>query len=215
MSEIVVYGIPGSPYVRAVLLGLHEKRAPYRLVAMGPQSMAPRSPEHYQRHPFGRIPILQHGDFWLYETQAILRYLDALLPGPALQPQEPRLAARMNQIVGIIDWYLFPQVTIGICAERLMSQRFWNRPTDEGNIARALPQARICMAELAQLMGEAPFLAGPELSIADLMAAPHLAYFTTTPEGAMLSGTALERWLARMSARESMCATQVERLMAA
>jgi glutathione S-transferase len=216
MSEIVVYGVPGSPYLRSVLLALHEKQASYRLAALGPSTFAPRSPEHLQWHPFGRTPFLEHGDFRLYETQAILRYLDAVLPGPALTPSEPQLAARMNQITGIVDWYVFPQISVGISAERRLSQLFWGRPANEANIAKALPHARICVAELTRLMGSGKFLAGPAVSIADLMAAPHLLFVRGTPEGEkLLAGTPLDRWLTSMSARESMRATEVERLLAA
>jgi glutathione S-transferase len=78
MSEFVVYGVPGSPYVRSALLGFHEKQAPYRLQALAEGIHAARTEEHMQRHPFARVPVLDHGDFRLYETQAILRYVDAV-----------------------------------------------------------------------------------------------------------------------------------------
>jgi glutathione S-transferase len=212
MNDIVVYGIPGSPYLRSALLGLHEKGASYRLAVVG-CGFAARSKEHLQLHPFGRIPILEHGDFRLYETQAILRYLDAALPGVALQPQGARAMARMSQIAGIVDWYVFPSISVGITAERFMSQRFWNRGPDEANIAQALPHARICLRELARLQGSAEFLAGDTLSIADLMVAPQLQFFRGTPEAeALMQGTALDDWLKRMQARPSMQATEVERL---
>jgi glutathione S-transferase len=214
MTDIVVYGVPGSPYLRSALLGLHEKEAAYRLAAL---SMgAAHSEEHLQRHPFGRVPVLEHGDFRLYETQAILRYFDAVLPGPKLHPQEPRAVARMNQIVGIVDWYVFPYVSVGITAERLMSQRFWNRPADEANIARALPRAWICVRELERLLGSREFLTGDTLSIADLMLAPQLLFFRGTPEAErLMQGTLLDAWLKRMQARPSMQATEVERLQQA
>src|ERR1700720_2813868 len=165
MTDIVVHGIPGSPYLRSALLGLHEKGASYRLAVIPQGIGGTRSEAHLERPPFGRIPILEHGDFRLYETQAILRYLDAVLPGPALQPREPRAAARMNQIAGIVDWYVFPYISVGITAERFMSQRFWNRGPDETNIARALPRARICIQELERLKGSAEFLTGDAVSI--------------------------------------------------
>src|SRR4051812_40950946 len=76
MSAFLVYGIPGSPYLRSLLAGLEEKGLPYHLTALAPGQH--KSPEHLERHPFGRIPVLDHGDFRLYETQAILRYLDAI-----------------------------------------------------------------------------------------------------------------------------------------
>jgi len=213
MSDIVVYGVPGSPYLRSALLGLHEKGASYRLAVLGQGIGAVRSEDHLQRHPFGRIPVLEQGDFRLYETQAILRYLDAVLPGPALQPQDPRAAARMNQIAGIVDWYVFPYISVGISAERLMSQRFWNRAPDEANIAQAVPRAWICVRELDRLLGSSEFLTGDSLSIADLMVAPQLLFFRGTPEAErLMQGTSLDAWLKRMQARPSMQATEVERL---
>jgi glutathione S-transferase len=213
MSEFVVYGVPGSPYLRSALLGLHEKQTPYGLVPLTAGIGATRSPEHLQRHPFGRIPVLDHGDFRLYETQAILRYLDAVLPGPTLQPRDPRAAARMNQIVGIVDWYVFPYISVGITAERFMSQMFWNRAPSEENIAKALPGARVCIQELHRLKGSAEFLAGDTLSIADLMVAPQLAFFRATPEAEeLLAGTTLDGWLDRIRSRGSFQATEAERL---
>ena len=55
-----------------------------------------QSPEHLARHPFGRIPAIEHGDFKLYECQAILRYIDAAFDGPSLTPREPKAMARMS-----------------------------------------------------------------------------------------------------------------------
>jgi glutathione S-transferase len=214
MSQIVVYAAAGSPYCRAALLGLEEKRAPYRFVALAPGGT--KSLEHLQRHPFGRVPVLDHGDFRLYETQAILRYIDAVLPGPALQPSEPKAMARMSQIANIVDWYVLPSISVGITAERLLSHLFWNRPTDEANVAKALPEARICIRELERLKGGADFMVGDGLTIADLMLAPHLAIFAMTPEGAeMLRGSPLSAWLDRMSKRDSWAATERERLLQA
>jgi len=95
MSEFIVHSIPGSPFGRAALATLEEKGAPYRLFPVAPGTF--RSPEHLARHPFGRVPVLEHDGFRLYETQAILRYLDRVLPAPALTPADPRAAARMDQ----------------------------------------------------------------------------------------------------------------------
>jgi len=213
MNDFVVYGIPGSPYLRTALLGLHEKGAPWRLAVLGKDLGPARSEDHMRLHPFGRIPILEHGEFRLYETQAILRYLDSVLPDPSLQPQDPRAAARMNQIMGIVDWYVFPYISVGITAERFLSQRFWNRGPDEANIARALPQAWICVRELERLKGSAEFLTGDTLSLADLMLAPQLQFFRGTPEAdKLMQGTSLDAWLQRMCARPSMQATELERL---
>ena len=212
MSDVaVVYGVPGSPYVRSALLGFEERHVPYRLEAL--PIGGSKSEEHLERQPFGRVPALEHGDFRLYETQAILRYANQLGSGPSLVPTDAKAAARVNQIVGMVDWYVFPSITVGITAERLMAQIFWGRATDEANITRALPAARTCIRELERLKGTAEFVAGDGLSIADLMLVPQLEYFRATPEGAeLLQGTSLNSWLTRMSLRASMLATQTERL---
>lgn len=61
MRQFTVYGLPGSPYVRAVQMGLEEKRASYRLQPLDfGQS---KGPEHLQRHAFGRVPAFEHGGF--------------------------------------------------------------------------------------------------------------------------------------------------------
>src|SRR6185312_12786820 len=103
MSEFVVHSIPGSPFGRAVLAALEEKGAAYRFAAVPPGPL--RSPEHLARHPMGRVPVLEHDGFMLYETQAILRYLDRVLPTPLLTPRDPRAAGRMDQVMNINDWY--------------------------------------------------------------------------------------------------------------
>jgi glutathione S-transferase len=206
-KDIVIYGVIGSPFVRAIEVGLAEKGAQYHLHAMGPTDT--KSAEHLARHPFGRVPAFRHGDFALYETQAILRYLDDVFPRPPLVPADPRAAARMNQIIGINDWYLFPKAAAPIVFQRLIGPVLLGTTTDEAAVAAAVPMAKTCVAELDRLLGAQRFLAGETLSIADIILAPQLDFFAATPEGRKaLEGTGLKAWLARMNARPSMIATQ-------
>jgi glutathione S-transferase len=206
MREIVVYGVPGSPFLRSVQVGLEEKGVPYRLHALAPQET--KTEAHLARHPFGRVPAFEHGDFRLYETQAILRYLDAVFPEPPLVPADPQAAARMNQIIGINDWYFFPKAAAVIVFQRVIGPTLLGLPTDQTAIAAAQPMARTCIAELDRLLGAQRFLAGDQVSIADLMLAPQIDFLVATAEGkALLEGTGLKAWLARMNARPSMQAT--------
>jgi len=204
MSEFVIYGIPGSPFLRSACLGLEEKGQPYRIERLADM----RGETHRSLHPFGRMPTVDHGSFRLYETQAILRYVDALFPKPALQPTQPRAIARMNQIIGINDWYLFPQVARIIVFNRIIAPALLGIRPDETAIAAAVPDARLCLGELDRLVDGQPFLAGEHLTIADLMLAPQVYYLAATPEGAaILKATSLLSWLGRMNARPSMMAT--------
>ena len=121
MTDFIVHSIPGSPYGRAVLIALEEKGARYRLAALPPGSS--KSAAHLARHPFGRIPTIEHGDFSLYETQAILRYIDRALPEPALTPTDARLAANMDLLMNLNDWYLFQGCMNVIGFQRVIAPR--------------------------------------------------------------------------------------------
>jgi glutathione S-transferase len=207
MSEYLVHVVPGSPFSRSVLATLEEKGTPYRLAPVGPGTL--RSPQHLSRHPFGRVPVLEHRDFRLYETQAILRYLDRVLAEPALTPADPRRAARMDQLMNVNDWYLFHGVANVIAFQRIVGPRLMGLTPDEAAIAATIPKARTVFDELAGLLGGQSYFTGDTLSLADLLLAPQLDFLQQTPEWQTLTADHpnLGRWLARMNARPSFAET--------
>jgi glutathione S-transferase len=212
MSEFIVHSIPGSPFGRAVLATLEEKGASYRLSPVAPGTF--RSPQHLARHPFGRVPVLEHNGYSLYETQAILRYLDRVLPTPLLTPANPKHAARMDQVMNVNDWYLFQGVGNIIGFHRVVGPRLMGLKPDEAAIEAAMPKARAVFAELARLLGGQTYFAGEAISLADLLVAPQIGFFTQTPEWSVLGvpHPNLVAWLARMEARPSLKATTWERV---
>jgi glutathione S-transferase len=212
VSEFTVHSIPGSPFGRAVLATLEEKGASWRLSPVAPGAF--RSPEHLARHPFGRVPVLEHNGYSLYETQAILRYLDRVLPTPALTPLDPKRAARMDQAMNVNDWYLFQGVGNVIGFHRVVGPRVMGLKPDEAAIEAVMPKARTVFQELARLLGEQPYFAGEAVSLADLLVAPQIEFFTQTPEWAVLGAphANLVAWVARMEARPSLKATTWERV---
>ena len=211
MENVIVYGIPGSPFTRSALLVLEEKQAPYTLRAI---QGGLRGPEHLRRHPFGRIPVIEHDGFLLYECQAILRYLDRVLPGASLTPSEPRLAARMDQLMNINDWYLFQGVGNVIGFHRIVGPRLLGLTPDEAAIKAAMPSAHRVFDELAHLLADSAYLAGAELTLADLLIAPALEFLQQTPEWEALTcrHTTLLAWLEKVGQRPSMAATTWERM---
>lgn len=215
MSEIRVFTIPGSPFARAVMVLLEEKAVPYRVQALSPVEL--QSEAHRARHAFNRMPAVKHGGFWLYETQAILRYIDRAFPRPAFTPADLYAAARMDQLMNINDWYLFHGVNNVIGFERVVKPMVLGQAADERAIAAAMPAAQRVMAELAHLLGGKPFLAGEAPTLADVLIGPQLDFLAHTPEWAALSAghASLAEWLARMNARESFRATTLERVLAA
>ena len=213
MSIIIVHGVPGSPYVRKPLLVCEEKGAPYRLAAMAFGSGAHKQEPYLSLHPFGRLPAIEHGDFKLYEAQAIARYIDRAFEGPRLTPADPRAAARMDQVMNIVDWYVMPSISAGIGFNRVVKPRFGMEP-DEAAVANALPLARTCIQALEGLLGDQTWFAGDALSLADLFLVCHLDLFAQTPEGAdLLAGSPLLGWLERMGERPSVRNTAWDRLL--
>ena len=100
-AEITLYGARYSVYVRAVLMALESKGVSYDIVPIDIFSGAEDLAADREIHPFGRIPALRDGDFILYETAAINRYIDEGFLGPRLQPAETQSRARMTQIMNL------------------------------------------------------------------------------------------------------------------
>jgi glutathione S-transferase len=191
---------------------LTEKRVPYRLHEL--DVFAPGGPpsELLARHPFGRIPAFEHAGFGLYETAVVARYIDETFDGPPLQPTGARGRARVGQVVAILDAYGYRALVWDLYMERVDAPRSGRAP-DEARIAAGVTCAARCLDELVRLAGDAPFLSGDALSLADLHAAPMFAYALATPEAAALMAERpmLAAWWQRISARPSMSETRPSR----
>lgn len=79
-----LYGADYSVYVRAVRIALAEKEIEYALEPIDIFDAAGPADSYLKLHPFGKIPALHHGDFELFETTAILQYIDEAFGGPKL-----------------------------------------------------------------------------------------------------------------------------------
>ena len=207
MSETIVYGLPGSPFLRTVEIVLKEKEVPYRMHALAPGEHLRE--EHLKRHPFGRVPVLELDGFTLYETQAIIRYLDDLFMHPRFTPEDPRDRARMNQVIGIIESYFFPKAAAPIGFNRVVGPVLFGLAPDENVIREAMPVARTSIAVFEKFLGDKPFLTGACISLADIMLAAQCDIFSYSPEGSgLVRGTRLEPWLEEMKARPSFRSTE-------
>jgi glutathione S-transferase len=204
MATAVLFGAAYSVYVRSARLALEEKGVAYRLEEV--DIFAPGGPPaaYRERHPFGRIPAFEYDGFRLYETGAITRYVDEAFAGPPLQPADPKRRARMNQAISILDNYAYRTLVWDIFVERVRAPK-QGRARDEQKIAAALPKAATCLAALETIMSDDGHLAGEALTLADLHAAPMVAYFRLAAEGASLLDRhpALAAWWQRMARRRS------------
>ena len=106
MSDIQIIGFPQSTYVRAVRMAAEEKGVSYELVPEPPHSDAVNA-----IHPFGKIPVMRHGDVNLCESRAIAGYIDRNFDGPVLFPRD--LAAEIDQWVSIVNTAIDPTLIRG------------------------------------------------------------------------------------------------------
>jgi len=208
MATITLWGFSGSTYVRTVRMLLAEKGvSDYEQIPVDVLKGEPKNTEHLTRHPFGKVPVVEIDGFRIIETPAITRYLDTVLPGPSLTPGDLRDRARMDMITSIIDRYGYGPLVGGVAAYHLFPDFVGGR--NDAVHQEALGKGRLVVSEIMRIRGQSPYLAGDEVSIADLYLAPIFAYVALTPpkdEFQALPG--VEDWWERISSRESFQTTQ-------
>lgn len=205
MAKPTLYGADYSVYVRIARMALEEKGVGYELVPLDIFAAEGIPAWYLELHPFGRIPALEHDGFRLFETGAITRYVDEAFDGPALQPADARARARMSQIAGMLDAYGYRAMVWDVAVERLEKM-----PPDEALIAGGLRRAETVLKVLTSLKVKGPWLLGEQLTLADLHAAPIIAYFLKVAEGRDLLARFAEvrDWYARVAGRPSFALTE-------
>ncbi len=213
--NVTVYGETYSVYVRYVRLTLAEKGVPYELVPVDIFAEGGPSPEYLKRHPLGKIPAFDHDGFELYETLAITRYVDEAFDGLRLIPEDIKQRARMNQITALVDSYVYRSMIWGVFTGAI-SEPDEGLPRNEEQIAAGLKNSRACLDALQALRGDSNWLAGDDLSLADLSLASMLAYFLAVPEAQALwrSYPSLHPWWERLRDRPSMTGTRWDKMVA-
>src|SRR5438128_562767 len=100
-AAMILYGHPGSGCTRKVLTILAEKGIEAPLVLIDMSRGEHKGVEHLARHPFGVIPALAIDGFTMYESRAIVRYLEDRFPSPSLTPTDRRSRAMMEQYLSV------------------------------------------------------------------------------------------------------------------
>jgi glutathione S-transferase len=197
-------GDPRSTYTRSARMVFHEKGISYTLDPQPPHSEAVNA-----IHPFGKIPALRIGDLALFETSAIMRYVDEAFDGPALMPSMPADRARVEQWISAFNFYFYDAMAIRYVLQYIFPRGADGKP-DRATIDKALADMKRYFALLDTAYGGREFIVDDRLSLADLLLAPLFAYVGKMPEGGELiaSFRNLSRGQAVIAERESFRATQ-------
>ena len=199
MSDVIVYGFPVSTYVNIVRLVLTHKGIAFAFHDLEPDM---GTAKHLALHPFGRVPILDHGGLRIYETAAIAGYVDEAFDGPSLQPHDAAARARMHRWISAVNGYFYPYVTYHLTHERLIFPALGIAP-DEKVVAHALPRIERALDVMECELGDGhPYIVGESLTLADFFLLPCLTGLSLTPEGQamLLARPRIAKWRTNMEA---------------
>ena len=204
MSRLEIIGAPQSNFVRTVRMACVEKGVDYAL-----DPARPHTPPVAAIHPFGKIPVMRHGDVSLCESKAICTYVDLAFAGPPLVPRDPIGAARTEEWVSLVNTMIDPVLARSYLVAYFFSGLPDGMP-DRARIEAALPRMREVFAVLERELATRHYLAGDAFSLADMFLFPLIHYMRLMPESAeMMAGApCLRAWFERVAARDAARATE-------
>lgn len=203
--SITLYGFDGSPFVRTVKMLLAEKGATYDQLQVNVMKGEPHLPEHLARHAFGKVPVVDHDGFRVIETGAITAYLDEVLPGKTLTPNNARDRARSRMAQGIYESYGYGSM-VSVFGYYLFPDFIGGQNDDSRR--KGIEASKLVLTEIMKIKGNDPFVAGQALSIGDLSLAPACAYMSMTPDaGQVFAVNGFADWWARIQALPSFKST--------
>ena len=161
----IVWGRATSSNVMKVLWGLGELNLPFDRIDVGGAFGKTDTPEYRGMNPTGLVPTLQEGDFTLWESNVILRYLHA-----AHNPTSPLFPAEVHARANVDRWMDAQQTVFN----RPMSQVFWGlvrtpaEKRDMAAIASAIADTGKAWAMVEHELSQHAYIAGAAFTLADI-----------------------------------------------
>ena len=187
---------PFSTFARRVRIALIEKGIPAELVEIDMARGAHRGPEYRQLNPYGRVPTLEEDGFILYESTAILEYLEATHPEPPLVPADARGRALVSMHVKLCDLQLSRQTGTIIFPRRFLPRERW----DEKAMAQAKQEIEKHLAVLESELGGKQYMVGDRYSLVEVCYTPFVEFL---PLMEVTPPPKVAAWVARMLERPS------------
>ncbi|MCJ9427950.1 glutathione S-transferase family protein [Kordiimonas marina] len=164
------YWMSGSPFAWRAMLALEIKGADYTAHEVHLSKGDTQTPEFLAMNPRGKVPVLKDGDRVIYESNAIIAYLEHKYPNPSLLGEDAGEIALIHQRAEELNSYLVPQV--GPLARFL----FREDPTVTPEMIKAAGNAITDeFGGAARWLEESDFLAGDRPTLPDLILYPYAA----------------------------------------
>jgi glutathione S-transferase len=192
---------PLSTYSRRVLIAFAEKQIPHELVTVDMQARRHREQPYLSLNPYGRVPTLEEDGFVLYESTAILNYLEATRPKPQLTPADVRQRALVDMHMKLCDVQLSRHAGTIVFPKRFLPKERWNIAA----IADAKAQIEAHLVILDRHLADKTWLVADQFSLADICYAPFLEFL---PLMEIAPPPAVAAWSERVLARPSAVATR-------
>lgn len=187
---------PFSTFARRVRIALIEKHIPAELVEVDMMARAHRSPAYLALNPYGRVPTIEEDGFVLYESTAILQYLEETHPTPPLVPADPRGRALVAMHIKLCDLQLARPTGTIIFPKRFLPKDRW----DEKAMAQAKKDIEMHLGILESQLQGREYLVGDRYSQVEVCYTPFVEFF---PLMDVTPPPAVAAWVARMLDRPS------------
>ena len=195
-----LHQFPLSPNCQKVVALAYEVGVPLEMSMVDLFKGQSRTPELLAKNPNGKLPILEDGDFVLWESNAMLGYIAAKAGRTDLAPTTPRERADVDRWLAWSNAHFGPAIR-KVAFERVVKKLGGLGAPDEAIVQQGIAEFAQVADALEQSLGSKEYLCG-RLTIAD---------FALTPYAALADSCGLDfgpfprakSWLARMTARES------------
>lgn len=200
-----IYG-QHTPMFLKTVIAAEEIGCPYEVIAVDLTKGETRSPENVRRHPFGKVPVLEHNGRFVFESNAIMKYMAGVAESP-LYPKDLHERAVVDQWTDYFSlqagrWCTAVWFTVCI------GPKLFNSPADDTFVKTQTEYLLGVMPVIDSHLAATEFLAGKAVSLADVNA-------YATMRGYRRAGLSLsdfrnfERWFAAMTDRPSVQRAEV------
>jgi len=196
-----LYHHPLSTFSRRVRMLLLEKGVEVEQISLDMPHKEHRGAAYLALNPYGRVPTLVDGDFVLYESTAILDYLEALHPTPALVPSSAKGRAKVAMHMKLCDLELASHTRSLFFPRRFLPRERWNLVEQDAAIDTVAKHLAILNRELE---GKT-YLVDEMYSLAEIAYTPFLAFL---PLFELDPPDHVARWMRLLEERPSALATK-------
>ena len=201
---IKIHYHPLSTYSRRVRIALIEKQIAHELVTIDMVARKHKEQPYLSLNPYGRVPTLEEDGFVLYESTAILNYLEATHPTPALVPSDTRARALIDMHMKLCDLQLTRHAGTIVFPKRFLPKERWNTAA----MAEAKAEIEKHLAILDKHLAGRTYLVAEQFSLADVCYAPFVEFM---PLMEIAPPPAVAAWSELLLARPSAAATRPDK----